>query len=122
MLLVVPSGSDAWNESILQPITYSVAPAFSGLADVISKEPQDKPSRRWEAALGRVIDEIAGLTAVDGATVINADYELLAFGAKIIRRKGSPQVTQVIVTEPIAGGSPLVAEPAQFSGTRHLSA
>ena len=121
MLLVVPSGSDAWNESILQPITYSVAPAFSGLADVISKEPQDKPSRRWEAALGRVIDEIAGLTAVDGATLINADYELLAFGAKIIRRKGSPQVAQVIVTEPIDGWSPVIAEPAQFGGTRHLA-
>jgi hypothetical protein len=26
MLLVVPAGSDAWNESILQPITYSVVP------------------------------------------------------------------------------------------------
>ena len=55
-------------------------------------------------------------------SLINADYELLAFGAKIIRRKGSPQVAQVIVTEPIEGGSAVVAEPAQFGGTRHLSA
>jgi hypothetical protein len=121
LLLVVPSGSNAWNESILQPITYSVAPAFSGLADLISKEPRDKRNRRWEAALGRAIDEIAGLTAVDGATLINADYELLAFGAKIIRRKGSPIVAQVIVTEPIDGWSPVVVEPAQFGGTRHLA-
>jgi len=121
MLLVVPSGSDAWNESILQPITYSVAPAFSGLADVIRKEPREKPNRRWEAALGRAIDEIAGLTAVDGATLISADYELLAFGAKIVRRKGSPIVAEVIVTEPIDGWSPVVIEPAQFGGTRHLA-
>ena len=121
LLLVVPSGSDAWNESILQPITYSVAPAFSGLADLISKKPTDKPNRRWEEALARAIDEIAGLTAVDGATLINADYELLAFGAKIIRRKGSSIVAQVIVTEPIDGGSPVVVEPAQFGGTRHLA-
>jgi hypothetical protein len=121
MLLVVPSGSDAWNESILQPITYSVAPAFSGLADLMSKEPQDKANRRWEDALGRAIDEIAGLTAVDGATLINADYELLAFGAKIIRRKGSPLVNQVIVTEPIDGWSPVIAEPAELGGTRHLA-
>ena len=72
--------------------------------------PGDKPSRRWEDALGRAVDGIAGLTAVDGATLITADYELLAFGAKIVRRKGSPQVAQVIVTEPIEGGSPVIAE------------
>lgn len=122
MLLVVPAGSDAWNESILQPITYSVAPAFSGLADLMRKDAGAKPSRRWEDALTRAVDAIAGLTAVDGATLITADYELLAFGAKIVRRKGSPQVAQVVVTEPIEGGSPVIAEPAQFGGTRHLSA
>lgn len=122
MLLVVPTDSDAWIESILQPITYSVVPAFSGLADLMRKDAGSKPSRRWEDALGRAVDEIAGLTAVDGATLITADYELLAFGAKIVRRIGSPQVGQVIVTEPIEGGSPVIAEPAQFGGTRHLSA
>ena len=122
ILLVVPTGSAGWTESILQPITYSVVPAFSGLADLMRKDARDKPTRRWEDALARAVDGIAGLTAVDGATLINADYELLAFGAKIVRRKGSPQVAQVNVTEPIEGGSPMIAEPAQFGGTRHLSA
>jgi hypothetical protein len=122
LLLVVPAGSDAWTESILQPITYSVVPAFSGLADLMRRDTGNKPSRRWEDALSRAIDEIAGLTAVDGATVINADYELLAFGAKIVRRKGSPQVAQVVATEPVEGGSAVIAEPAQFGGTRHFSA
>ena len=121
-LLVVPAGSNAWTESILQPITYSVAPAFSRLADLMRKNAGNKPSRRWEDALGRAVDGIAGLTAVDGATLMTADYELLAFGAKIVRRRGSPQVAQVIVTEPIEGGSPIIEEPAQFGGTRHLSA
>jgi hypothetical protein len=121
-LLVVPTGSDAWTESILQPITYSVVPPFSGLADLMRKDAGGKPSRRWEDALGRAIDGIAGLTAVDGATLITADYKLLAFGAKIVRRVSSSQVGQVIVTEPIAGGRPVIAEPAQFGGTRHLSA
>jgi hypothetical protein len=122
LLLVVPAGSDAWTESILQPITYSVFPAFSGLADLMRRDAGNKPSRRWEDALGRAVDGIAGLTAVDGATLINADYELLAFGAKIVRGKGSPQVAQVYVTEPVEGGSAVIAEPAQFGGTRHLSA
>jgi hypothetical protein len=122
LLLVVPTGSNAWTESILQPITYAVVPAFSGLAVLMRKDTGNKPSRRWEDALSRAIDEIAGLTAVDGATVINADYELLAFGAKIVRRKGSPQVAQVVATEPVEGGSAVIAEPAQFGGTRHFSA
>jgi hypothetical protein len=121
-LLVVPVGSDAWTESILQPITYSIAPAFSGLADLMRKDIAQKPSRRWEDALGRAVDGIAGLTAVDGATLITSDYQLLAFGAKIVRRNGFLLVAQVIVTEPIEGGSPVIAEPAQFGGTRHLSA
>ena len=34
-LLVVPAGSKAWTESILQPITYSVIRAFCGLADLM---------------------------------------------------------------------------------------
>ncbi len=121
-LLVAPAGSDAWTESILRPITYSIVPAFSGLADLMRNDAGRKPSRRWEDALGRAVDGIAGLTAVDGATLVTTDYELLAFGAKIVRRIGSPQVAQVVVTEPIEGGSSLIAEPAQFGGTRHLSA
>jgi len=119
---VVPAGSEAWNESILQPITYSVVPPFPGLADLMQKDAGNKPSRRWEDALGRVVDEIAGLTAVDGATVIDGDYKLLAFGAKIVRRMDSPPVAQVTLTEPIEGGSAVMVEPAQFGGTRHLSA
>jgi hypothetical protein len=122
MLLVVPARSEAWVESILQPITYSIIPPFSGLAHLMRKDVKDKPSRRWEDALGRAVDEIAGLTAVDGATLITAEYELLAFGAKILRRRDCSQVAQVIVTEPIEGGIPMVAEPAQLGGTRHLSA
>lgn len=121
-LLVVPAASDAWTESILQPITYSVEPAFSGLADLMRQDAGGKPSRRWEDALARAIDGIAGLTAIDGATLITADYELLAFGAKIVRRKNSPIIGHVVVTEPIEGGSPMIAEPSQFGGTRHLSA
>ena len=64
LLLVVPTGSNTWVESILQPITYAVAPAFSGLADLMRKDAGHKPSRRWEDELGRAVDGIAGLTAV----------------------------------------------------------
>ena len=76
----------------------------------------------WQDAMRRAVDGIGGLTAVDGATIITERYELLAFGAKIVRRPGWAQVSRVAVTEPIAGTSAETVEPAQLGGTRHLSA
>ena len=55
--------------------------------------------------LGRTVDWIAGLTAVDGAVVINDRYELLGFGAKIARRHNCAQVEQVTLTDPRASHS-----------------
>ena len=59
---------------------------------------------------------------MDGATLLTDSYDLLAFGAKIARRRGSPPVEQVTVTEPIEGGEPSIVHPTQLGGTRHLSA
>ena len=68
------------------------------------------------------MEVVAGLTAVDGATVLSDPYELLAFGAKIARRKGSARVEQVTVTEPIEGNVATIVHPSELGGTRHLSA
>ncbi len=121
-LLVVPAATELWQESVLQPIAYSVAPPFCALVDLMREEPSERLRRRWQEALRRVVDAIAGLTAVDGATIISDKYELLAFGAKIVRRAEWEQVGNVIVTEPIEGTSPMIAERGQLGGTRHLSA
>jgi hypothetical protein len=120
-LLVVPAGSDTWRASIVQPIQYAVSPAYSVLAGLMQGD-ANTPRHVWQAAIGRAIDAIAGLTAVDGAAILTDRYALLAFGAKIARRKGSSQVEQVTVTEPIQGGVAAVVHPAQLGGTRHLSA
>jgi len=118
-LLVVPSGSDAWRESIVRPIVYEIRPFFSELALLMQEETQ---GRRWQEALTRAVDVVAGLTAVDGATIITDKYELLAFGAKIGRRDGSPRVESVVVTEPIEGSAAHTMNPTEMGGTRHLSA
>lgn len=121
-LLVVPAGIEVWRESILQPIAYAVAPAFRSLAELMSEGPDERTRRTWRRALERVIDKIAGLTAVDGATILTNQYELVAFGAKIVRRPKCQLVDRVIVTAPLEGAVAEVAEPAQLGGTRHLSA
>jgi len=122
LLLVVPEGSQAWLESIVRPIPYAVVPPFAQLAELNRQAAEAKHQRLWQDAINRAVEVVAGLTAVDGATVLTKQYELLAFGAKIARRKGSPQIEQVTVTEPVEGNVALTVHPTQLGGTRHLSA
>jgi hypothetical protein len=124
ILLVVPSGADRWRESIAQPILYSITPAFSALSELVRRkvEEDDETRRRWESAVRRAVDTIGGMTAVDGATVINDRYEVLAFGAKIRRNEGSSPVDKWVITEPVVGNLPIVVQPTEHGGTRHLSA
>ena len=121
LLLVVPAGSDRWRESIVSPISYALEPQFVALADLMQKETIHR-DRLWQDALARAIEGIAGLTAVDGAAIVTDRHELLAFGAKITRRRGSAPIEQLTVTEPIEGGSASIVHPSQLGGTRHLSA
>lgn len=100
-LLFVPAGTDSWRSSILQPMQYAVSQPF--------------PAGAATAAIG-------GLTAVDGAVVLNTHFEVLAFGAKILRRPGAPGVEQVILTEPIQGAAASIIHPDQLGGMRHFSA
>jgi hypothetical protein len=118
-LLVVPAETDAWRESIVKPITYAVLPFFSELSDLAREKAQDG---QWHGAISRVVDAVAGLTAVDGATLITDRYEVLAFGVTIARADGRPQVEKVLFTEPIEGGAAIVVTPGQLGGTRHISA
>jgi hypothetical protein len=122
ILLVVPAADESWRESIVQPISYAVSPLFSDLAQLSRETPDSERLRVWQEELGRTIDWVAGLTAVDGAVVITDRYEVLGFGAKIARRHGWAQVEQVRATEPIEGAQAALVHPEQLGGTRHLSA
>jgi hypothetical protein len=123
LLLVVPSTSESWRDSMVAPMTYAISPAYRGLRELLRDGGgSGKKTDRFQQSLREVVDVIAGLTAVDGAAVMTDTYELLAFGAKIARRRGSPQVEQVTVTEPVVGGEARTVTPAQLGGTRHLSA
>lgn len=122
ILLVVPAAGSNWKESIVHPMQYPVSPAFSGVADLIRKDSNIVSEIYWQNALRREVDNITGLTAVDGATVINYEHELLAFGAKITRSFNSTAVEEVLFTEPVIDSSPALLHPSRIGGTRHLSA
>ena len=70
LLLVVPAGTQAWLESMVQPIQYAVAPAFAQLAELSRRPAEGNGRRYWQDAVSNVVESIAGLTAVDGATVM----------------------------------------------------
>ena len=121
-LLVVPSGSDAWRGSIIQPITYPVTPAFDHLAILMKEKFGEDKIEVWQEEVNRTVEVIAGLTAVDGATIINDKLELMAFGAKIGLSSNGVPVEKMMITEPVIGNTAVTIHPAQNGGTRHLSA
>ena len=65
---------------------------------------------------------MAGLTAVDGATVISDRYEVLGFGVKIRAPRTDGPVERVVVSEPVEGGAAAVVAPRAARGNRHRSA
>lgn len=121
MLLVVPDG-EGWLDSITRPIPYVGARPYSrltGLAEMASSHDDDP---RWRAELSRAIAGIAGLTAVDGATVMNRELDVLAFGAMVRRSDSSPPVGELKLIEPVVGNVPAVVDPSRLGNSRHLAA
>ena len=121
ILLVVPAGAHTWRESIVRPVRYAVEPVFCELSRLLNRRSQ-MPDHEWVDAMNREIDALAGLTAVDGATVMTNTYDVHAFGAKIGRRDGGAPVEEIVVTEPVMGATARRMHPGQLGGTRHLSA
>lgn len=122
VLLVMPHGTDCWKDSIVQPVSYEIDPPFARLAALLALPPEERGRAGGRDGVGKLIDTIAGLTAVDGAAVITDRYDVLAFGAKIGRREGFGAVEQVLVLEPVLDDRPMLVPPVQLGGTRHLSA
>jgi hypothetical protein len=119
-LLVVPRNTNLWLNSIVQPLTYSVIPPFPDIGTFLERKEQGLEAS--PITLQSAVDALAGLTAIDGATVISDHFEPLAFGAKIITGDGIHRVDQILLTEPIEGVRDTKVDPAHLGGTRHLSA
>ena len=121
-LLVIPDGTHSWRTSMVWPVPYAVAPPFAGLADAVEQNLDGEDGLSRQETLRQAVEAVAGLTAVDGATVISDTFKLLAFGAKIRRSPQAEPIEQIMVTEPVVGSMPSVLHPSRFGGTRHLSA
>lgn len=122
LVLIVPHGSDNWKQSVVHPINYPVEPAYNVIKNLIKQDKLQRKKLEWQESLLQAIDIIGGFTAVDGATVLTQEHELLAFGVKVARSAISGPVDQIIITEPVLDSRPIKMHPARNGGTRHLAA
>jgi hypothetical protein len=102
-LLVVPSGSEEWRSSIIQPVTYPITPAYDEIKKLMLQVVAEDDMPVWQEEVNRAVEVVAGLTAVDGATIITDELELLAFGAKIGLSSNGVPVENMMITEPVLG-------------------
>ena len=76
-LLVVPKDTNAWLNSIVQPLSYSVVPPFPDIGTFLQQK--EHVMEGEIITLQSAVDALAGLTAIDGATIVSDHFEPLAF-------------------------------------------
>ena len=105
LMLIVPAGSHAWQGSIVQPMNY--------LLD---------PPHPLTTGSEKAIHAVGGFSAIDGATIITSDYQLLAFGAKVARSDSGVPVSKIMLSEPVKNNEARIVDTSKLGGTRHLAA
>ncbi|SEN63972.1 hypothetical protein SAMN05216436_11951 [bacterium A37T11] len=122
LLLIVPANSQRWLRSIVQPISYQIHPAYNLLPEPSLSKSEAEYQDGYETTLHRAINAIGGFSAIDGATVLSRDHQLLAFGAKVARSDQGLPVGQILLSEPVRDAEPELVEITKIGGTRHLAA
>ena len=133
------SDNEIWKESIEQPVAFECSERFKGIGrieralkselttakklgkKVVVTATELLADRRYSGTLADVSRTIAYLTGIDGALVLNNDFDVLAFGVKI-------KETQKEKGEKVLRIAPYEGEKAEellltdaFRGKRHLS-
>lgn len=121
ILLIVPEHSD-WRSSTAKPLLYGLQPPYRVLSQILRRSQAERTAKMWDESVRLAVEHIGGLTAVDGATIVTSSYDVLAFGAKIVRHDGAEQLPVVLMTEPIEGRQMRRMHPTEVGGTRHMSA
>ncbi|HKR59491.1 MAG TPA: hypothetical protein VJS64_07130 [Pyrinomonadaceae bacterium] len=115
----------------VEPIVESLRKEISGIASKTASEIMKSgieliASARYQRAISDAARSVAYLSAVDGATILNNKFSVLAFGVKLKptkKKKASSTAEMVTIISPYEG-TPTSDVPIdqEFRGTRHLSA
>lgn len=124
IVLLVPSGSSGWRDALSDAPQYECSPPFRGLRDAMDRlllNPYAVNTVVESEHLQYAADTVGQATAVDGATVLDMDLRLLAFGAMI--QSGPPSIGGVVCVEAgraRAGG--VTRSIRELGGARHRAA
>ena len=131
-LLLVTEHS-AWMDSIHQPVTFIGQPYEKIKNDILYRDKilgqelnkgpltsHQQRSAREDA--DQSLEVIGKLTAVDGATLVTFDLDVLAFGAKIRAKNVDHKPERLLISEPFEGSVAREIGLSELGGTRHQSA
>jgi hypothetical protein len=129
-LVVVPTES-SYRQSVTMPITYSGPQPFSPFRQSIPTLRELKKTQGytwaeemyWWTMITEACKTLSHLTAVDGATIVTYDLDVIGFGAKLQLSPESVVPKQIFNVDPLDHKdwiAPLKLE--QLGGTRHQSA
>ena len=124
IVLLVPSGPSDWRNALSDAPAYQCSPPFRGLRDALDRllpNPYAAHALVESEHLQYAADTVGQVTAVDGATVLDMDLRLLAFGAMI--QSGQVSIGDVLCVEAgraTAGG--VTRSIRELGGARHRAA
>ena len=131
--LLLVNKDSSWMDSIHQPVTYIGQPYEKIKNDILyrdnvlkqelSKDPltsHKHRSAREDADQSLVV--IGNLTAMDGATLVTFDLDVLAFGAKLKAKNVDHKPERLVISEPFEGSVEREIGLSDLGGTRHQSA
>ncbi len=120
--LLVVSGKSSWKKSIDSAIYFN--PANLSLKDFTDRSIEKKGHTKANEYRNHVAEKhlkiLGRITAPDGATIINLQFEIIAFGAKI-KPKSKTKMTEVTVIKPFENSLEETIPTSELGGTRHQS-
>jgi hypothetical protein len=129
-LVIVPTVS-RWQDSVRQPVSYSGSVPYSPFREPILKlkEMIGKQGHTWSeemywwTGVNEACRMLSHLTAVDGATLVTYDLDILGFGVKLQPAPNSVEPRRIFNVDPLDHEN-WIAEVKleQLGGTRHQSA
>ncbi len=137
-ILLLPDFANLnWEVSIAQPIPYRAKAGQPSIAEIsgqiihtwnaVSENESDDAKRRALFAqlsqnLDVELDAVAGMTAVDGAVLLDTNLKLLGFGAKITAAQNPSGPPNILVWELAHENKEFSMPFEKIGGTRHQSA
>ena len=122
---------DSWKESVDLPITYSDKDKFTYGSEVIHYLADiekdggafSETARAARSELDRLARIFAQLTAVDGATLITRELNVVGFGAKLKNAPNSSEPLKIYKIDPLDHDEWFMpVELSSLGGMRHQSA